>query len=135
MCYFRGHSNNTLPRVKITRLFLQCTQAQQSGSETPGESAQESSMLAVSPLPDQQCTTKPPPPPPPSHILKQLCQVSQSQSFAPNLTSLFGSTTNCVINVNFGQSSTSVKFQNKKDFHYEMPEEMDKALSIMDFNF
>ena len=57
------------------------------------------------------------------------------KSFAPNLMSLFGSTTNCVINVNFGQLSTSVKFQSKEDFHYEMPEEMDKALSNMDLNF
>ena len=50
---------------------------------------------------------------PPSHMLNQRCQVSKSHSFAPNLTTLFGSTTNCVTNVNFGQSSTSVEFHGK----------------------
>ena len=85
------------------------TQAQQSGVENPGESSQESSTMATLPSPEQQHTTNPP-----SQMLKQLCQVSQTQSFAPNLMSLFGSTTNCVINVNCGQSSTSVKFQTRK---------------------
>ena len=72
---------------------------------------------------------------PGNHMLKQLCQVSQTQSFAPNLTSLFGSTTNCVINVNFGQSSTSVDFHGKKEFNYQFSDEMDRALSSIDFNY
>ena len=70
---------------------------------------------------------------PPSHMLNQLCQESKSQSFAPSLTTLLGSTTNCVINVNFGQSSTSVEFHGKEEFEYELPEGMEKALSSLDF--
>ena len=69
-----------------------------------------------------------------NHMLKQLCQVSQTQSFGPNLAFLFGSTTNCVINVNFGQYSTSVDFHGK-ELDYQFPDEMDKALSSIDFNF
>ena len=67
----------------------------------------------------------------PSHMLKQLCQVSQSHSFAPNPTSLFGSTTNCVINVNFDSLQLLFGFMARK----MLTEEMDKALSSMDFNF
>ena len=61
--------------------------------------------------------------PAPNHTLQQLCQLSQPQSFAPSLLSLFGSTINCVINVNFGQYSTSVKFHGKEKFSYPLPEE------------
>ena len=75
-----GEQELAVSKILTSGSRIDYTQAQQSGSETPGESAQESSMLAASSLPDKQCTTKPT-----SHMLKQLCQVSQSQSFAPIL--------------------------------------------------
>ena len=68
-------------------------------------------------------------------MVKQLCQLSQTQSIAPSLASLFDSTTNCVINVNFGQSSTSIDFHGKEELDYQFPDEMDRALSSIDFNF
>ena len=92
------------------------------------EATAPSSSLGV--VPAKQCDL---PSNAPSHMLNQLCQVSKSQSFAPSLSTLFGSTTNCVINVNFGQSSTSVEFHGKEEFEYELPEGMERAMSSLDF--
>ena len=57
----------------------------------------------------------------------------ENKSFGSNLSWLFGSTTNCVINVSFGQgSNTSVAFHAKHEFDYDFPEEIDKAMLSMD---
>ena len=78
-----GEQKLAVSKILTSGSRINHTQAQQSGMETPGESAQESSTLAT--LPEQQNTTNTP-----SQMLEQLCQVSQTQSFAPNLNSLFG---------------------------------------------
>lgn len=93
-----GEQELAVSKILTSGSRIDYIQAQQSGAETPRESAQESSTLSTIPLSEQQQYTTNPS----SQMLKQLCQVSQTQSFAPNLSSLFGSTTNCVINVNFG---------------------------------
>ena len=84
-----GEQELAVSKILTSGSRIDYTQAQQSGVETPRESAQESSTLSTLPLSEQQQYTTNPS----GQMLKQLCQVSQTQSFAPNLSSLFGSTT------------------------------------------
>ena len=72
---------------------------------------------------------------------KQVNSYTQSQvkSFTPNIASMFGPTTNCVINVNFANSTSNVTFQAKQDCKFEndgIDEEMERSLasSSMDFD-
>ena len=55
-----GEQELAVSKILTSGSRIDYTQAQQSGSETPGESVQESSTLVASPLLDQQCTTNPP---------------------------------------------------------------------------
>ena len=44
-----------------------------------------------------------------------------------NISSLFGATSNCVINVNFAPCSVAVKYT-KEEFEYELPAGLETAL-------
>ena len=67
-----------------------------------------------------------------SQVQSSLEPSFQARSSLPaGMSSMFGVANNCVINVNFGHSNTSVRY----NYEQEIPEDVEKALAEVDLDF
>ena len=72
-------------------------------------------------------------PPPKQHNVKP-SQTARLPCLS-RMSSMFGATSSCVININFGQSNTNVEYKLNSYEQDDIPEDMERALAEVDFEF